>query len=154
MLPLPPCRLVGTFGSAKAAAQAYDAQAKQLWGSTAQVNFTGQPFAIKSAPSWSPSQPPGIAASRAPGRSSSQGAAWASDSSEEPETSGSSGAEPDSEVSDGDVQGSSRTAAVVQEQPLVSKAGMKRSCCGQVLPVRGGGCAASEQTPESQQAAP
>lgn len=130
MLALPPCRLVGTFGSAKAAAQAYDAQAKQLWGSTAQVNFTGQPFAIKSAPSWSPSQPPGIAASRAPGRSSSQGAAWASDSSEEPETSGSSGAEPDSEVSDGDVQGSSRTAAVVQEQPLVSKAGMKRSCVG------------------------
>ena len=117
-MPLPPCRLVGTFGSAKAAAQAYDAQAMQLWGSTAEVNFTGQPFAIKSAPTSSSSKPPSIAASRAPGRSSSQGATWVSDSSDEPETSASFGAESDSE----DVRGSSRTAAVVEEQPLVSRA--------------------------------
>ena len=121
-MPLPPCRLVGTFGSAQAAAQAYDAQAKQLWGSTSQVNFTGQPFAIKSAPTESASKVPSIAASRAPGRSSSQGAAWVSDSSEQPETSASLGAKSDSEVSDGDVRGGSQTAAVVEDQPLVSRA--------------------------------
>ena len=50
------CRLIGTFGTATDAAEAYDDEAEALWGSRAELNLSKQPFAIKSAPGWVPSK--------------------------------------------------------------------------------------------------